>query len=147
MAAHVRTQIRLAAKAALTGLATTGASVHVNRSARLSLRQLPALVLTVEDEEVEPIGASSMLMRQLAVAVDGYASVSSGVDDLLDQIGKEVEIALVAAGTLGGLIKGPARLQQVAMGVDESLEEPLGRVRMLWRMTTTTPAAQPDTVL
>lgn len=147
MAAHARTQIRTALAAAVTGLATTGANVHVNRSARLALRQLPAIVLTVEEEQVERVGSSNVLFRTLTVAVDGYAAASDDVDDVIDQIGKEVEVALSGAGTLGGLIKGASELVSSVIGIDQSFETPTGRICMTWRMSTATPATQPDTII
>lgn len=147
MPAHARTQIRHALKTALTGLTTTGANVHVNRSARLSLRQVPALVLSVEEEQVERVGTANVLFRTLSVAVDGYAAANDDADDVIDQIGREVEVALSGAGTLGGLIKGSAELLNVVMGLDEAGETPVGRIRMLWRMSTATPATQPDMII
>lgn len=143
---HVRAQIRTAIAAALGALPSTGANVFVNRTRALDAAQLPALVVTVEAEEIDGLISNSHQQRWLTVAVDGFAAASSAVDDVLDQIGLEVEGALAGAGMLGGLIKAPPQLTETRIGIDESINTPMGRIRMLWRMTTTTPPTQPDTV-
>lgn len=144
---HIRTQIRTAVAAALTGLATTGANVHRNRVARLSLRQVPALVITIDSEKVEEIGLDPLQDRQLPIAVDGYAKQDENVDDVLDQIGLEVEVAMAAAGKLGGTVKATPSLSQVLIGIDETHEEPLGRIRMVFTTQTFTAPADPGTVI
>lgn len=144
---HIRTQIRAAVATALTGLATTGANVHRNRVARLSLRQVPALVITVDSEQISEIGLDPLQDRKLQVAVDGYAAAAADVDDALDQIGLEVETALAAAGVLGGLVKAAPSLSQVQIGIDETHEEPLGRIRMVFTTQTFTAPTSPDVVV
>lgn len=148
MPAHARTQIRTAIATALTGLETTGANVYRNRVARLSLRQVPALVITIDSEKVDEIGLDPLQERKLQVVVDGYVAPDTGeVDDALDQIGLEVEVAMVAAGKLGGLIKAVPALSQTLIGIDETHEESLGRIRMVFTTQTFTAPADPGTVI
>lgn len=147
MTAHIRTQIRTAVVAALTGLATTGANVHRNRVARLSPRQVPALVVTIDSEQITELGLDPMHDRRLQVIVDGYTANSENVDDAIDQIGLEVEVAMAAAGTLGGLVKATPALDQVRIGIDETHEEPLGRIRMIFNTQTFTLPADPGVVI
>jgi hypothetical protein len=145
---HIRTQIRHALRSALTGLATTQDRVHVNRSARLSERQLPALVVTIDSEPVSFDGLDPVVRRELEITLDGYASADlADLDDQLDQVGLEVEVAMSAAGLLGGLVKAEPELRRTEIGIDESFEKPVGRIRMIFTTITYTAAGEPDAVI
>ena len=63
--AHARKQIRDAAAAAVTGLATTGGNVFVGRATRVPASELPALLVYTArgeegGEEAEPILAGKV---------------------------------------------------------------------------------------
>lgn len=107
MANHLRQQIRVAAAAALNGLATTGSRVFTTRIYSLQPSDLPALRIYVGDEKLdmkEP-AAPRLRERQLVLIVQAVVAANSGYDDTMDQIVKEVENALDANNTLGGLVK------------------------------------------
>lgn len=108
MADHLRRQIRGAVTALLTGLPTTGSRVYASRVHPLNESELPALRVYT-DEETATIagmaGAGSLLERRLAVRVEAVVMAVSGFDDTADQISKEVESALAADYSLGGLVK------------------------------------------
>lgn len=114
--AHVRTQLRTAIVAALTGLATTGARVYAGRS--LPLGVTPALAIyTWPDTPTEDSEGKCVILHALTVEVQGY--FSGGTDDDLDQIAVEVEGAMYTDQTFGGLAQwvelGP---QDAARGAD-----------------------------
>ena len=56
---------------------------------------LPGLCIYNNDESVDiaSIGSTRTLFRELNLMVEGYASAASNLEDTLDQIGKEVEVA------------------------------------------------------
>lgn len=107
---HARQQIREAVAAAVTGLATTGTSVKQSRIYPLDDAKLPGLaVFTTEeavDDEQSSISSGGITQtRNLDVVVEGYAKINDTLDDTLDTIAAEVETAIHADLTLGGLVK------------------------------------------
>ena len=108
MADHVRKQIRAAAVTALTGLATTAGRVFASRVYPLQDADLPGLRISNPDEAIESAslgGANRYLERHLTLEVQACVKQVSGYEDLVDQIAKEVEIALATNNTLGNLAK------------------------------------------
>lgn len=104
MADHVRAQIRTAAKVALTGLTTTGANVFKTRSYPLESAGLPGLSIYSGPEGSSKTTLTSV-ERSYTMIVEVHAQAKADVDDLVDTICKEVETALFADVTLGGLAK------------------------------------------
>lgn len=102
MAAHAHTQIRTALVAALTGLATTGTNVFPNRLHPLADADLPALRIFADRDEVESLSIHAPVTQghALAVIVECAAKANSALEDTLDQIQQEVEIALSAGLTV-----------------------------------------------
>lgn len=98
MTNHVRRQIRDSVMSTLAGLVTTGARVYQNRV--YPVKETPGLIVYNGDESSEPetIGTRKV-NRILNLNIEGYASS----DNALDQIAKEVEVALSADETLGGI--------------------------------------------
>lgn len=105
--AHVREQIRNRVATTLTGLSTTGASVYKMRRYALDDSKLPALcIYTTEEQSGLVTVGSRTLLRRLTVMVDALAvGASTAITDTLDTMCKEVEEALAADFTLGGLVK------------------------------------------
>lgn len=102
--AHPRKLIRDALVARLTGLPTTGASVHADPVYDLEAASLPALVLRTGGEEVETVGYMNGQTVQRRLTMD-VAVVARGVNrsDVLDQAASEIESAIAADVTLGGV--------------------------------------------
>ena len=96
MANHLRRQIRERAATTLTGLTTTGSNVFQSRVYPMESAGLPGLCIytTEETGEMQSMGGTRHISRDLTLIVEGYATDSANVDDTLDQIGKEVEIAM-----------------------------------------------------
>jgi hypothetical protein len=144
MANHLHKQIRDAVKTALTGLATTGARVWANRLQPMQDANLPGLRIYADEERAEgmTIHAPQMLERELTLSIEACAKTASGLDDTLDQISKEVEVALAAGITVGG-----QSLQVFYTGMsfdDEQLDKPVGVKRMTFSIPFTAMSNAPD---
>lgn len=104
MATHARQQLRAALVARLTGLATTGARVYQSRTFPMNLECMPGLIVYTNDESNEngSLGFPRLQQRAVSVSIEGYAKTAGQVDDVLDQIAMEVEVAISADPLLGG---------------------------------------------
>ena len=105
MANHLRRQIRERAATTLTGLTTTGSNVFQSRVYPMESAGLPGLCIytTEETVEIQSMGGTRHVSRDLTLIVEGYATDSANVDDTLDQIGKEIEVAMSGDITLNDL--------------------------------------------
>jgi hypothetical protein len=103
--AHVRKQIRSAMVTALTGLTTTGSNVFESRVYDLASAKLPAIAVYSVNENLayQSIGSNRLQLRSSIFGVEIYVKSASGYDATLDQITVEVEEALYANRTFGGL--------------------------------------------
>lgn len=103
--AHVRKQIRDNIVTTITGLATTGSNVYRTRVYPLADVKLPGLAVFTDSEEIEPstITPPRTQMRTLTVRIEAFVKGVSNFDDQLDTISEEVEEALAADITRGGL--------------------------------------------
>lgn len=117
--AHVRKQIRDAVKTALTGLTTTGSNVFQSRVFPFESGKLPALLIYTKSEttEFDTITLPRGTMRILEINVEAYCQGTANYDNTLDTIAVEVEEAIAADVTLGGLTKD---LQTVGFEADFS---------------------------
>lgn len=145
MANHLRRQLREAVAAAVTGLTTTSTRVYQARTVDVAGAQLPCLLVYVDSEEigVESIHAPALQRRSMTVNVVGLAKAASDLDDTLDQIGKEVEIAL--GGTV--LVAGkPVQLTltSVELSWDGSTDRDAGSVSHTYVATIYAAANAPD---
>tara|TARA_Y100000592_G_scaffold33388_1_gene52985 strand:- start:9170 stop:9616 length:447 start_codon:yes stop_codon:yes gene_type:complete len=105
MANHLRRQIRERAATTLTGLTTTGSNVFQSRVYPMENAGLAGLCIytTEETVEMQSMGGTRNVSRDLTLIVEGYATDSANVDDTLDQIGKEIEVAMSGDITLNDL--------------------------------------------
>lgn len=142
--AHARQSIREAVATAMTGLTTTGSRVFQSRMREQD--SLPCLLVATNDETIES-GIGDVQQRQLEVTVTGVAKAASNVDDTLDTIASEVEVAMQAAGTLGGLVDAPPALARISTSFDDSLEQPVGEISLSFGCTYFTNAGAPGTTL
>ena len=131
MANHLRRQIREAVATAVTGLATTSTRVFQSRVYPLEANDLPCLMIRTISESSEPatIHGPRELYRVLSVEIDAIAKAVADLDDTLDQICKEVEIAMAADLTLGGKCKS-VTLTNTTIELSGSSEVPTGRAAM-----------------
>lgn len=106
MAEHLRTQIRRAIYDAVNGLASTGQNVFLSRRIPLAEEHIPALCIYAITEESanETMGTERRLRRGLDVGIECVSFDTDALDDELDRIAYEVETAIAADPTLGGLV-------------------------------------------
>ncbi len=109
MAFHLRKQIRAAFISTVSGLATTGANVFDSRPDDYNLfaTELPALHVNAggETPTVASLGVSRIFERPMRIKVKILVRKNTGYADDLDQILKELEVAVAANQGLGGLTK------------------------------------------
>ena len=143
---HVRRQIREAAAAAVTGLATTSTRVFQSRIYPLRDADLPCLLINTDDEDIESGGVADAAMRRdLRLSVRGVAMVGDALDDTLDGIAEQVEAAL-AGSTLGGLVK-MLDISGIRVEMDDGVQKPVGVISLDYRATYFTTPAAPGTAL
>ena len=145
--AHVRRQIREAAAAAVTGLTTTGSRVFQSRIHPLRDADLPCLLISTDDEQIDASNAvmGGELERELTLTVRGVAKANADLDDTLDGIAEQVEPVLNGA-TLSGKAK-KCLLASIRVEMDETLEKPVGTITLEYRVTYFTTPAAPGTAL
>lgn len=145
MANHLRRQIREAIGATLTGLATTGTRVFQSRLYPLAPAELPGLLIYTRSERSQPITIhpQRQISRTLFVDVAGVAKADADLDDLLDQIAKEVETALAwpVAGLLA--LAKDVSLTETQIAIEEA-EKPTGRVRLTYQVEYCNVESAPD---
>lgn len=128
---HVRQQIREYFGTNLTGLNTTGSNVFESRVYPLDNTRLPALLIYTKSEASEPIviGTDRVMSRELSVVVEGYVKSTTNFDDTIDTISKEVEEAIAADRTLGGLAKD-TYIESTEITFNAEGEKPMGYVSL-----------------
>ena len=143
MANHIRQQIREKFGTTLTGLTTTGSRVYESRV--YPLETVPALVIYTKSETSEPIviGTDRVMSRELSVVVEGYAKATSNFDDTIDTISKEVEEAIMADRTLGGLAKD-TYVESTEIEYTGEGEQPVGYVTLTFLTNYYVQETNPD---
>ena len=134
---HARQQIREALAARVTGLTTCGTRGFQSRM--VPQETLPLLLVTTNDEEINPGTIGNIYERVLSVSIIGLAKATGSVDDTLDTIAAEVEVAMSAEYW--------AELVAINVGFDETLEKPVGRIELVYRVTYRTASSVPGTIL
>lgn len=136
MPQHCRRTLRELAASLVSGLTTTGARVHQSRVYPRTAADLPCLLVHTDDEEIGDTSAGPH-DRRLTVVIDGYAQATANLDDTLDQIAYEVEIAMATDSRF--------RLRRINVDFDESLEKPAGVIRLGYEILYFTNAGDPGT--
>ena len=144
MADHLRKQIRDAAVTALTGLATSAANVFENRTHELQDANLPGLRIYTNDDAVSisSFGVSRLLNRVTELVVECCSKKSSGLDDELDAMIKEVEVAISANQGIGGAKW--VQLRSIQIDMEGEAEKEIGVARMTFEVHYTTALSTPD---
>lgn len=101
---HVRQQIR---EAVATAAGTIATSATVYTSAVYPFDTLPCIAVytTPESAEFDSITTPRTSVRDCDVRVEVRAKAITGADNTIDQIAAEVEAALAADVTLGGITR------------------------------------------
>jgi hypothetical protein len=128
-------------------LTTTGARVYQARVYPLATADLPGLAIytnaeTSEEDEIG--GASRLLMRTLEIKIDGYSRRTSGLDDELDTICAEVEVAIMDDSTVQGLVSN-LFISETSISFANEGDRPIGCASMTWNCVYFTEANDPQT--
>lgn len=143
--AHVRQQIRAALKTQLAGLDTTGGNVFENRVHNVPRDTLPALLISVESEDAERLSQAGDLLRTASIVVEARAEGGDTLDDTLDTICAEVEAAIAADRTLGGLAKDTQPTGTDIPPFDGDVSPRSGMARMTFAVAYVTAAGDAET--
>lgn len=145
MANHVRKQLRAAVTTAVNNLTTTGSRVYGWRVYALQeATELPALSVYVTDEDAETatIHAPALVERRVTVHVQAVAKASADVEDDLDTIAKEVEIALASGVVIGSKT---VALQYTGCEVELARgDKPIGMIDLRFSAVLFNSATAPD---
>jgi hypothetical protein len=145
MADHLHKQIRAAVATLLGGLTTTSTRVYPNRLQPMADANLPGLRIFMDQEDVSivTVHAPQMQERNLGIIVECCAKSSTGLDDALDQISKEVEIAMAAGITLSSKLL-PIVYTGMQFDDDFSSDKPVGVKRLKFFIDYTAMSNAPD---
>lgn len=142
-AVHMHKQIRDALVAALADLATTGSNVFANRVYPLTDAELPALRISMDEEEADE-QVEGILQREVYCIVEACAKLGVALDDALDQISLEIEPVLAAGITVDGQLLYPVYAgMRIAF---EDADLPVGVKRMRYRIPFFTHSASPESL-
>lgn len=144
MADHLHKQIRAAVVTKLTNLTTSGSRVYANRLQPLPDALSPTLLVTLDEETATQATFHTypIFDRELRLSVAAIAKAVSGLDDTLDLMSKEVEIALSTGITVGSRL-----LDVFYTGMsfdDEQSDKPVGIKRMNFSIQYTAASNAPD---
>ena len=148
MANHLRRQIRERAATTLTGLTTTGSNVFQSRVYPMESAGLPGLCIYTTDEaiEIQSMGGTRNVSRDLTLIVEAYATDSANVDDTLDQIGKEIEVAMSGDITLNNLAQD-SYLSSVEITLSGDGSTGIGKITHSYTVVYQTAENAPDAAL
>ncbi len=147
---HIRQNVRTAAAAAVTGLATTGDRVFMSRALPLRQGDFPCLAVyarsdTPDYESAAFSGGVAYPVRTIELHVQGFVKEldDEDIEDTLDDIAEEVETALFATQPLATSM-GMTLGEQI-ISVDEQGDETLGVIDMVFNVLYRTPEGDPGT--
>ncbi len=141
--AHARTAIRDNVVTTLTGLATTGANVSKTRVYPFAADKLPRVSVYTKSESSEyaTVTRPRTIIRSLVAAVE--VMVQTDVDDDIDQIAAEIEEAIYADVTRGGLAKD-TRIVSFEADFSGDPDQPVGSAVILLEIDYVTIEGAPE---
>ena len=140
--AHKRTSIRNNVTTTLTGLTTTGSNVFESRIYPNELAKLP-LLNVYSNTETSELSSIGKIERNLEIMVEGFAKATTNVDEALDTIAKEVEIALATDLTRGGHAK-ETFLTNTEYELENIGNQQLGVIKMTFNVQYITTKINPE---
>ena len=128
--AHLRQSIRERIATDVTGLSTTGSNVFQSRVYPVEDASLPCLLVytTSEESEVTEIASPRPMTRFLNVIVQGVVGATMP-DDTLDDISKEVEVALAGDVSINNLANN-SFLSSTTIEFNAEGAKPIGTVML-----------------
>lgn len=147
---HVRRQVRDAFAARCAGLATTGARIFTSRIDNLAATDLPCIRLYTEIEQVQDddiLAIPYLQHRVVGLRIKVLAAASAGLVDTLNQICLEVEEAIEAEPTLGGLSPLHASYRHNDDQYSGITDQSTGMATMDWQFVVLTMNDAPNVAL
>ena len=146
--AHARQQIREAAATAVTSLTTTAARVYQSRVYPFAAANLPGLAVfsSLETLDEDADAPDTKEYRILELVIEARAKSAADVDDTLDTICAEVEVALYADQTLGALSK-TLQLKTTEIAFSGELDQEVGLAKMTFEIMYRVDATDPTTII
>ena len=128
--AHLRQSIRERIATDVTGLSTTGSNVFQSRVYPVEDSSLPCLLVytTSEESEVTEMASPRPMTRFLNVIVQGVGGATTP-DDTLDDISKEVEVALAGDVSINNLANN-SFLSSTTIEFNSDGAKPIGTVML-----------------
>ncbi len=147
MATHVRRQIREAVETVLDGL-PSGPNVVKPRGHAVARARLPAVRVVAREEAAEPdaMGDGGTLARRLTLTVEGLAEGGDDLENVLDGLASEVETAVGADPTFGGLVED-SWLASTEIAVGEPGERRTGAIELGFAVLYRTARGAPTVAL
>jgi hypothetical protein len=152
MALHVRTQLRQAVVALLTGLPTTADRVYRGRLRPLAADHAPSLLVYTGDEDIAITeqGQPAVQGRPVELMIEGRANStdSAALEDLLDVITAEVEAAVFEndAWSFNGLASHTV-LVKTRTRIEAKGDVLNGGIRLEFRVTYSTAEGRPTVAI
>lgn len=144
---HARKQIRDAIVALLQDLASTERRVYSSRLYSLDEKELPSISVfaidATNDEVVTRVTLGGMFHRECPIVIEGHALVDDDIDDVLDQLSLEIEVAMSAPITIGSRTL-PAQLRTTSKDLIGDHERQVGLVRLVYLVPYVTQESTPD---
>ncbi len=149
MANHMRQQIREAMATAVTSLTTTSTRVYQSSVYPLEDANLPGLLVYSDSETVSVLTMHGhpALERKVLLRVVGVAKAVADLDDTLDLIAKEVEIAAANAVSALATLKTTLVFTGTQIEMQGTAERPVGTVTLNYEATYFTADNAPDVAL
>lgn len=146
--AHIRTQIRSAVAALISGLAPIE-GVYVSRRTNIPKAKLPAATIMLTDEDSENVAMGAIPTQDRAADLQIEIRVRSQDEDdplqqfdaVADACAQVIEVAIAESENLGGLLKFSS---YSGMTSEYSEQQPEGVVTLAWRIHYFTRANTPD---
>lgn len=147
MSNHARHQIRDLIFAKLSGLTTSGTRVYKTRVFQMNDNTIPGIILYTGDDDSEDgsMGFPRLQKHTLEFYIECYAKATINVEDTLDTMCKEVEIAIAADNSLGGKVRD-CRLIGTHPEYNDA-DKAIGVARQRWSVTYQVRENAPDTLI
>lgn len=134
---HPRAVIRRAVRSLLAGETVAGSRVEATRIAPYRRQELPAIGVYTLEETVDgesALTAPRELTRELKLEIAGWVTPGSSVDDAMDALALQIEQAMEADPTLGG-VAGDSILVSTTTGLQGEGEQLMGLVTLEYSVT------------
>lgn len=146
---HARQTVRDQAVAVLTGLATTGTNVFASRVHPLYENVLPCLLISTDGEDIEIVSGGNgagndIQLRTITLNISAVAKAVDTLDDTLDDISTEVEVAM-AAYTTGAFKRKQLKAVKIRLSGDG--DQPIGTATMIYEVQVFTKVSTPDVII